>query len=86
MFSLESVLSPLFTSDLPAVRDNKDVTEDSSFWNIFSHDYWGVNITSDRSHKENLLSVSPVPVFSASESQTLSRNWFTFFQFCKVNI
>ena len=64
MFSLESVLSPLFTSDLPAVRDNKDVTEASSFWNIFSHDYWGVNITSERSHKE---------IFCQSQSSNWSR-------------
>ena len=49
--------SHLFTSDLPAVRDNKDIT-DLSPWNIFTHDYWGVNITSERSHKGNLLSVS----------------------------
>lgn len=31
-------------------RDNKDVTE-PGLWNIFRHDYWGVNITSHRSHK-----------------------------------
>ena len=56
VWPVRPLTSHLFTSDLPAVRDNKDLT-DPSLWNIFSHDYWGVNITSDRSHKENLLSV-----------------------------
>ena len=76
--SPQSVLSPLFTSDLPAVRDNKDVTEPSRLGKIFSHDYWGVNIPSDRSHKENILSVSLSLGLRVPES--LSRNWFTFFQ------
>ena len=70
------LLSHLCTSDLPAVRDNNDLT-DPSPWNIFLHDYWGVNITSDRSHKESLLSVS-----QSVGVRVIGLHFFC----CKVNI
>lgn len=36
--------------DLPAVKNNKDMTETDPFM-IFQHDFWGENITSKNSHK-----------------------------------
>ena len=36
--------------DLPAVKNNKDMTEADPFM-IFQHDFWGENITSKHSHK-----------------------------------
>jgi hypothetical protein len=37
--------------DSEALVSNKDVTQSTSFYDIFTHDFWGSNIASNLSHK-----------------------------------
>ena len=46
--------------DVPAVLNNKDVQLDTAWLDIWSHDFWGMDITLNTSHK----SYRPLTVWS----------------------
>ena len=47
---IPGVSDPFVFDDLPAVKNNKDITDPDPLI-IFQHDFWGDNITSKFSHK-----------------------------------